>query len=113
MHSEERVHFALNCMSIGCPRLPQTPFTPDNLSDELSREAQRFFAESRNLQVDHEKKVVHLSEIMKFYKKDFLATSPSLISYINKYLKNKIPADYKVEFIDYDWTVNDQNRNRR
>jgi hypothetical protein len=113
MHSEERIHFALNCMSIGCPRLPQTPFTADNLSNELSREAQRFFAEPRNLQVDHEKRVVRLSEILKFYKKDFLTKSPSLISYTNKYLNNKIPADYKVEFISYDWTVNGQNRNRR
>lgn len=105
---EERIHFALNCMSVSCPHLPQTPFTADNLNDELNREARRFFAESRNLQVDHEKKVLRLSEILKFYAKDFLVKSPSLPAYVNKFVKEKIPEDYNVKFIDYDWTVNDQ-----
>ena len=35
-----------------------------------------------------------------------------LIAYVNRYAPEKIPEDYQVEFIDYDWTVNDQNRDR-
>lgn len=102
---DERVHFALNCMSRGCPRLPRVPFTAGELDAQLDREARRFFAESRNLQVVPETKTVRLSEILELYRDDFLRRSPSLIAYVNRYAREKIPEDYKVEFIDYDWTV--------
>lgn len=107
---DERVHFALNCMSVGCPRLPKGPFTASGLNEQLDREARRFLAEPRNLQVILERKTVRLSEIFKFYKEDFLRRSPSLIAYVNQYLPEKIPEDYEIDFIDYDWTVNRQSR---
>ncbi|OGA47216.1 MAG: hypothetical protein A3F74_16515 [Betaproteobacteria bacterium RIFCSPLOWO2_12_FULL_62_58] len=110
---DERVHFALNCMAVGCPRLPKTPFTASELDDQLDREARRFFAEPRNLQRVPETKTVRLSEILKFYREDFLRRSPNLIAYVIQYAREKIPEDYAVEFIGYDWTINDQNRTER
>ena len=105
---DERVHFALNCMAAGCPRLPRVPFTANALDDQLDREARRFFAEPRNLQRVPERNTVRLSEILRFYAEDFRRRSPSLIAYVNRYVRDKIPEDYEVEFIGYDWTVNDQ-----
>ena len=29
---------------------------------------------------------------------------------VNRYANTPVPEDYRVEFIDYDWTVNDQKR---
>ncbi len=109
---DERVHFALNCMSVGCPRLPTVPFTARDLDKQLDREARRFFAEPRNLERVPAIKTVRLSEILKFYREDFLRRSSSLIAYANQYVTNKIPEDYRVEFIDYDWTVNDARVDR-
>jgi hypothetical protein len=107
---EERVHFALNCMSAGCPRLPRKPFTGAKLEAELQAEALRFFNEDRNVQVDTREKEVRLSEILKFFTEDFLKKAPNLIEYANKYRseKQKLPTDYEVDFISYDWTVNRQ-----
>jgi hypothetical protein len=107
---EERVHFALNCMSAGCPRLPRKPFTGAKLQEELQAEALRFFNEDRNVQIDKEEKEVLLSEILKFFTEDFLKKAPSLIAYANKYRdeKHQLPLDYDVDFISYDWTVNRQ-----
>jgi hypothetical protein len=51
---DERLHFALNCMAVACPRLPKTPFSADRLNDQLEQEARRFFGEPRNLVVDDE-----------------------------------------------------------
>lgn len=110
---DERIHFALNCMSIGCPRLPRTAFTANELNEQLDREARRFVAEPRNVQRLPERKAVRVSEILKFYTEDFLRRSPSLIAYLNRYAPEKIPEDYTVEFIGYDWTINDQNRTER
>ena len=105
---EERVHVALNCMARSCPRLPRQPFTAETLDAELDREARRFFNETRHVAVDQAGKVVRISEILDFFPENFLAKAPSLIAYINRYRETPVPADYKVEFIDYDWTVNRQ-----
>ncbi|MFT5391881.1 MAG: hypothetical protein ACI8PT_002076, partial [Gammaproteobacteria bacterium] len=43
---EPRVHFALNCMAISCPRLPGTPFTAAALEAELERETVRFSSQA-------------------------------------------------------------------
>ena len=105
---EPRLHFALNCMSVGCPRLPREPFMADQLDEQLDRETREFFAEERNLRVDAAARTVHLSEILDFYPEDFLAVAPSLLAYVNRYRADPVPEDYRVKFIDYDWTINRQ-----
>ena len=103
---EPRIHFALNCMSIGCPRLPQVPFDPKVLDKQLDTEAKIFFAEERNVRLNPANRTVELSEILKFYTEDFLRVSTSLTSYVNRYRDMPIPVDYEVKFQVYDWTVN-------
>ncbi len=108
---EPRIHFALNCMSVSCPRLPREVFIAEKLEAQLERETRRFFAEARNAAVsskDTERPVVSLSEILKFFPEDFLAVAPSLTAYANRYREVKLPETAKVEFVDYDWTVNRQ-----
>jgi hypothetical protein len=105
---DARVHFALNCMAVACPRLPQVPFTAKSVQRQLDAAARRFFTEARHIRVDHARRTVAVSEILDFYTDDFLAKDPSLIAYINRYRDDRIPEDYAVEFIDYDWTVNSQ-----
>lgn len=109
---DERVHFALNCMAVGCPRLPREPFSPEKLDRQLDDEARRFFSEARNLQVLPERRLLRVSSLLRFYTEDFLARNSTLIAYINRYAPSRIPEDYRIEFIDYDWTVNDQQRPR-
>lgn len=105
---DPRIHFALNCMSVGCPRLPREVFLPATLDAQLERESRLFFAEDRNVRLEVANKTVTLSEIIKFFTVDFLASEPTLIGYVNRYRTIKIPADYKVEFSNYDWTINHQ-----
>ena len=105
---DERVHFALNCMSISCPRLPRLPFTVGAVQSQLDAETRRFFSAARNIRVDHSRQTVEVSEILDFYTEDFLAKHPSLIAYINRYREEQIPVSYAVEFIAYDWTINSQ-----
>jgi hypothetical protein len=105
---DPRVHVALNCMARGCPRLPQEPFRAAELDAQLEREARHFFNEDRNVRRDPAARTVFLSQILQFYTKDFLAKAPTLITYVNGYREAKIPDDWKVEFIPYDWTLNSQ-----
>jgi hypothetical protein len=103
---DPRIHFALNCMVRGCPRLPKEPFEAARLEIQLDAAARLFLSEARNVDLRPDAKTVRFSEILRFYTKDFLAVSPSLIAYANQYRTEKIPGEWKVEFIPYDWTVN-------
>ncbi len=106
--NEPRIHVALNCMSVSCPRLPREPFLPEKLNAQLDRESRHFFNELRNVTTDDAAKVLRLSEILKFYTGDFLAKAPSLAAFVNRYRDSKVPENYAVEFMAYDWTINRQ-----
>jgi hypothetical protein len=103
---EERVHFALNCMGVSCPRLPRVAFSAAKLAAQLDAAARAFIGETRNVWPDPGKHEVWLSAIFDFYTEDFLAHARSLIAYVNHYRADKIPADFKVHFLEYHWTLN-------
>jgi hypothetical protein len=103
---EERVHFALNCMVVSCPRLPRGAFSAAALEGQLDTAARSFIGDTRNVWIDDAKREVWLSAIFDFYTQDFLERAPSLIAYVNHYRSAQIPADFKVRFLEYHWTVN-------
>ena len=120
--ADPRIHFALNCASLGCPRLPQRAFSAENLEAELELETRRFVNEERNVRIDHEQQVIHISSIFSWYDSDFLdwygqrhpTSEPALLDYISLYLPSEKAArlngssDYEIRFIPYDWGLNDQ-----
>ena len=118
-------HFAINCASLGCPRLPDRAFTPGGLQQELERETRRFLNEDRNLRVNDREKAIHLSSILQWYEEDFLGwyrdthpeiADPDLLDYVRPYLVEEKrdavaraeAAGYEVRFVAYDWRLNDQ-----
>ena len=105
---DPRVHAALNCMARGCPRLPREPFASAALDAQLEAATREFFNDDRHVLLEPEKQAVAFSQILEFYTKDFLKSSPTLIDFANRYRDAKIPAGWKAEFIPYDWRVNSQ-----
>ncbi len=105
---DPRIHFALNCMAVGCPKLKQKPYDGKNLNQELDNAARFFFLEERNLRFDHDKKIAYVTEILDFFPQDFLKKAPTLVDFINLYSSVKIPSDYKLKYISYDWKVINQ-----
>lgn len=107
---DARVHFVLNCMVVDCPRLPTTIFTPQRLEQDLQAASVEFFSKPKHIQINAEKKTVYLSGILKFYTKDYVPSGKKqdLVEYVNQFRSNKIPQDYKVKFLDYNWTINQQ-----
>jgi uncharacterized protein DUF547 len=105
---DERAHFALNCMSVSCPRLPRVPFEGVILDRQLDEATVGFFAEPRNVAVDAAQREIWLSEILSFYEDDFLRKAPSLRDYVGRWRDGELPPDYKIRFVPYDWTINRQ-----
>jgi len=108
--NEPRVHFALNCMVRACPRLPQAPFEASTVDESLSALTREFVNSSKHVQIIRSSGIVRISEIFKFYTEDFIGPgkADSLIAYINQYRNEPIDEKLKMEFIDYDWTINAQ-----
>ena len=112
---EPRIHFAINCASIGCPLLPQRAFRPFDLDESLDRETRRFFAQPDKLRIDHEARRLELSSILKWFRDDFLDDdTPGLLDYVRRYVPPGRQAEldrargYDLEFIEYDWGLNRQ-----
>ena len=105
---DPRVHFALNCMARSCPRLPREPFRAETLDSTLDSLAREFFDDPRHAAVDSAARVVRFSEILRFYTEDFVKVAPSLVAYANRYRSEKIPEDFRADFVPYDWTLNRQ-----
>jgi Protein of unknown function, DUF547 len=109
---DPRIHFALNCSAVGCPRLPRQPFTAADLQWQLDRETHRFFASPDHLRVDHANRIVCVSELLDFYREDFVADAGSLLAFVNRHAREPVPEDYALRFIPYDWTIANARRLR-
>lgn len=106
--NDSRVHFALNDMVAGGPRLPREPFRGAALEQQLDREARRFFGEDRNLRVDDGRRRIVLSALLREHRKDFLRAAPTLAAYASRFRDAPLPEGYELEFTDFDWRVNRQ-----
>jgi hypothetical protein len=103
---EPRIHWALNCSAVSCPTLPRTPFSAGPLDAQLEREARLFFSDSKHVRVDHDQRVIWLSEIFSFFPEDFVPLhAPSFAAYASRYTPAPLPSDYVTRFIPYDWTI--------
>ncbi|MCC6741621.1 MAG: DUF547 domain-containing protein [Planctomycetia bacterium] len=108
---DPRLHFALNCASIGCPKLPEEAFEPARLEDQLARETKKFLGEERNVRVADG--VVTLSSIFKWYRKDFgTEDQPANLEAWLRAQGVEFPEGAEIRFADYDWGLNDRKGGR-
>lgn len=104
--NEPKIHFAINCASYSCPKLLNTAYTSENVQELMEKATKEFInnSEKNKLSVNNLK----LSEIFKWYKSDFTENG-SLIDYINQYAETPISTEAKIDYIEYNWDLNDKN----
>ncbi|MFT6195225.1 MAG: hypothetical protein ACJASU_002136 [Cognaticolwellia sp.] len=116
-YGDPRIHFAVNCASIGCPALREEAYSADKLEQQLTEQTVRFLTDtSRNRFNDSS---MELSAIFKWYGDDFtlgFRGSNSLPTFILLYHEalNLTPAQQALlksenmdnKFLNYDWTLN-------
>ena len=103
--NDARVHFALNNMLAGDPRLSRDPFRGATLEQQLDREARRFFGEERNLRVDAGRRRIVMSALVHEHQGDFLRAWPSLMAMAVSFRDAPLPEGYEIEFGEFDWSV--------
>ena len=109
---EPRIHFAINCASLGCPSLMNTAFIASGIEDQLDNATRLFFTNHKKNHINGN--TLFLSKIFKWYGEDFEIKFGSLEHFVAPYLADdkstvrKIQAgEYNIEFLDYDWSLND------
>jgi hypothetical protein len=110
---DARVHFALVCAARGCPPLRGEAFVAVRLDDQLGEQGRIFLGQTDKNSVDAAKRVLHLSAIFKWFSGDFEAESGSVVKFITPFFSAEAQralaaGDFKVEFTDYDWSLNEQ-----
>ena len=108
---EPRIHFALVCASASCPWLSRTGYTGENLDAHLEDDADRYFAQARNFQLDENKREVTLPRILEWFKDDFGGTPEKVLAFVAKYRKAESAklgkGVWRIKYFDYDWSPND------
>jgi hypothetical protein len=107
---EPRIHFALVCASTSCPPLRGEAYRAADLDAQLDDQARIFLRDPSKNRFDPATNTLQLSRIFDWFRADFEAVAESLPAYVARYLDdprvNRPGVD--VEFLDYDWSLNDQ-----
>lgn len=104
---DPRIHFAVNCASIGCPNLQAQAFTAENTEDLMESAAGEFINHPRGVTVESDRVV--LSSIFDWYGSDFGADQDEIIEYLADFYEGddveQLEATEKVDF-NYNWQLN-------
>jgi hypothetical protein len=107
---DNRIHYVVNCASLGCPNLPKQVFTGENTEQMLETAAREFINHPRAVQEVNGR--LQLSEIYKWYIDDFGGNFLSLKLHLNKYASPEtaaVIAPYTRADYEYDWSLNKPN----
>lgn len=111
---EPRVHFAVNCASVGCPMLREEAYVGERLERQLEEQAARFLSDRTRNRLALGK--LEVSKIFDWYKEDFEPRAAYFARYST--LLSDDPAGQKMiadgkaplSFLEYDWALNDGAR---
>jgi len=105
---DPRVHFAVNCASIGCPPLYKEPFTGPRLDLQLNTATRNFINDPRYNRLKGD--TLYVSSIFKWFNEDF---NDDIVGFFQKHASGELKRDIlarklslKIKYLDYDWSLN-------
>lgn len=124
--NEPRIHMALVCAALSCPPLREEAFTGEKFEAQMKDQARRFFATPTNFKIDSSEDAVYVSQIFNWFGEDFNKNygttdkfanhnekERSVLNYLSQFLSEADQryldsAKYEVEYLKYDWTLNER-----
>jgi hypothetical protein len=110
---DPRIHYAVNCASIGCPNLLVRPWQASSLEADLDEAARAYINHPRGVTVRSDG-ALKVSSLYKWYAEDFGSTDASTIGHLRRYagepLAARLAAATRIAADDYDWSLNDSRR---
>lgn len=112
-YNDPRVHFALVCAAISCPPLNDAAYEDQTLDRQLAARTELALNNADFIKVNESQKKVEISKIFEWYQDDFTWGGHTVLEYINQYRNKKIPSNYKVDYYEYNWQLNDTVSSRQ
>ena len=100
---DPRIHVAVNCASISCPKLANKAFTEENIETELTKLMNNFINDTSKNKISANK--IEISAIFDWFQEDFTKKG-SIIDFLNTYTNNKIQPNAEISYLNYNWALN-------
>ena len=114
--ADPRIHFAINCASIGCPPLRREAYEAATLNAQLNSQAQIVNNDPRWVRLSRGGHRLHLTSIYQWYGGDFEQAAGSVLTFVARYNQHVAAELAKgaapdVVFMPYNWNLDSiQNR---
>lgn len=108
---DPRIHAAINCASISCPKLLNEAYTAAKLVDQLESAMRQFVNDPVRNRITKDR--AEISKIFSWFGGDFKEGNRTLRDYINQYAIDPVSSVGKIEFLDYDWRLNKKSSTGR
>jgi hypothetical protein len=105
---DPRIHYGVNCASIGCPNLQPEAFTADNLETLLDHGAREYVNHPRGVTISGDRATV--SSIYNWFQEDFGDSAEGVIAHLKRYADRQLRSELEevstwLRF-EYDWSLN-------
>lgn len=115
-YKEPRIHFAVNCASIGCPALRDEAYTGAKLGVQLEDQTIRFLSDRSRNRFNLKTGQYSISKIFDWYGEDFEKHAGGVTAFLLRYTDKTdlSQADlayiqknrFKITYFAYDWALN-------
>lgn len=116
-YNDPRIHFAVNCASIGCPALRTEAYSGEQLEQQLQEQTERFLSDrTRNRYINNQ---LEVSSLFKWYREDFeqgwqgyhslkafFANFATQLGLTDADIQRLRAGEIGIEILDYDWQLN-------
>ncbi len=111
---DPRIHYAVNCASMGCPNLHPQPFTRENYRSVFDSAAREYINHPRGARFDGNR--LRMSSIFNWYQEDFGDNIEGVVTHLKRYADDDLAAQlwryaengYRPRARDdYDWALNE------
>jgi hypothetical protein len=129
-YDEPRVHFAVNCASVGCPMLREEAYVAARLEAQLEEQVRRFLSDRSRNRYHPDSNRLEVSRIFDWFKDDwtsgyrglegkgaalrsreqYFAAYAELLADHPEHRKAIEEGKVPLQFLDYDWSLNNAKR---
>ncbi|MDX1429150.1 MAG: DUF547 domain-containing protein [Rhodothermales bacterium] len=106
--NDPRIHYAVNCASIGCPNLRTKAWEAETLEQDLEAAARAYVNHPRGVTATD--RGLKVSKIYKWYREDFGDSNEGVVEHLLQYadeaLRSAIEANPRIRGHHYDWDLN-------
>lgn len=103
--ADPRIHAAVNCASVSCPKLLGEAFIAEKLDEQLTQQMKAFVNDELNNTITPSKMTI--SKIFQWFSGDF-TEEMSVREYINQFTDVEITKSTSIKYRAYDWNLNEE-----